>query len=566
MIGGCGPNRKPEGEAYIPLSPSKRGRSVPIWLETGRRLGLDEDSLDALRSVMAFHEGGMVEFPRRPDLPRHGPPIRPRGEATMDNMLALAKIVAEEHMKLPHHQEPAMDMSIGGGAGAGVGWQWQMAVLRQRFPGLQLISGYRPGAITVTGNPSWHGKGRAVDIPPRMDVNKWIAQTYGAGTKELIFSAPGATQIRHGRPHVYTGITKAMHYDHNHWAYKLGGILDGFTEQFNGLQSFDTGGFLRPGITLAHNGTGKPEPVGLGDFSEVTSQASRVGEEVLDALLSGVQLRASGVPQAFSEVGGGIAEGMAGGLRAGVPDVWSAMSMFSEAMPAKVKEQLGIESPSAVFHGYGHSVALGYANGIRAGIPAAQSAYADLMRASGMVQAEDGSWVPRTYWDKRNAARAARPHHPHPRRVIHEDQAGWNWRTMGNRMRGIQDRRGYWYHQHADGRITNTHPRNLGAPLPPRFHAGGFVSSSLPTTPGLRLDERLLIAQVGEAVVPRQQVIPTPIGPGASSGGTTVVNNIQATYEVHVDGEITGTTERKLLRMFDEHDRELARMVRAGTH
>lgn len=48
--------------------------------------------------------------------------------------------------------------------------------------------------------------------------------------------------------------------------------------------------------------------------------------------------------------------------------------------------------------------------------------------------------------------------------VIHEDDPRWNWQTMGNKMRGIQDDRGNWYHQHADGRITNTHPRSPNAP------------------------------------------------------------------------------------------------------
>ncbi len=538
------------GEAYIPLSPNKRGRSVPIWLETGRRLGLDEESLLALREASSFHEGGLWNVPRRPDLPHHGPPIRPRGESTMTNMQRFAEELARKHMELPHHQAPPP--GAGGLAGSTTGlnpeFLARFMAYSARVGGLRIISGFRSraqqerlyalylsgqGNLAARPGSSKHERGLAIDHAPR--------------------STPSMREIARGFRLHYPVRGEPWHVE----PFAKGGIYNPHVR--------DKGGPLLPGYTV--NGTGQPEQVvGLGDFSEATSQASRVGEEVLDALLSGVEFRAGGVPQAFSEVGGGITEGLAGGLRAGVPDVWSAMSMFSETMPAKVKTQLGIESPSAVFHGYGHSVALGYANGIRAGIPAAQGAYADLMRASGMAQAEDGSWVPKTYWDKRNAARAARPHHHHPRRVIHEDQAGWDWRTMGNRMRGIQDRRGYWYHQHADGRITNTHPRNLGAPLPPRFHTGGFVSPSLPTTPGLGLDERLLIAQVGERVVPKQQVIPTPIGPGASSGGTSVVNNIQATYELNVEGDITDRTVRVLRSLFAEHDRELARMVRAGTH
>jgi phage-related minor tail protein len=32
--------------------------------------------------------------------------------------------------------------------------------------------------------------------------------------------------VWNGRPHVYTGVTAAMHYDHVHWAMANGGIVD----------------------------------------------------------------------------------------------------------------------------------------------------------------------------------------------------------------------------------------------------------------------------------------------------------------------------------------------------
>lgn len=129
-----------------------------------------------------------------------------------------------------------------GGAGGPGGWRWQMAVLRQVFPGLALISGYRPGAITATGNRSYHSLGRAVDIPPRMDVFNWIRGTYGRNTPELIFSPANNRQVWNGRPHYYSGITRSNHWDHIHWAY-------------------DKGGILHPGWTMAFNGTGQRERV-----------------------------------------------------------------------------------------------------------------------------------------------------------------------------------------------------------------------------------------------------------------------------------------------------------------
>jgi hypothetical protein len=101
-----------------------------------------------------------------------------------------------------------------------------IAILRSIFPGLSLNSGLRPGAITATGNPSLHGKNQAIDVPPRMDVFEWIRKNY-PDSHELIFSPAGGRQIYRGRPHVYSGVTKAMHYDHVHWGYKFdkGGLL-----------------------------------------------------------------------------------------------------------------------------------------------------------------------------------------------------------------------------------------------------------------------------------------------------------------------------------------------------
>jgi hypothetical protein len=132
--------------------------------------------------------------------------------------------------------------SIGGGALGGMGWQRMMDVLHTAFPGLALISGYRPGAITATGNRSYHASGRAVDLPPSVAVFNWIRSNFGSTTKELIFSPMGNLQIWNGKPHMYSGITRDMHWNHVHWAY-------------------DNGGYLPPGFSMAYNGTGKPERV-----------------------------------------------------------------------------------------------------------------------------------------------------------------------------------------------------------------------------------------------------------------------------------------------------------------
>jgi len=106
------------------------------------------------------------------------------------------------------------------------GVRQMMAAVHSRFPGTRLISGYRPGAITATGNPSYHGKGRAVDLPPRPALFNWLKATFPS-SRELIFSPAGRRQIHNGREHNYGGVTRRNHFDHVHWAMDRGGLARG---------------------------------------------------------------------------------------------------------------------------------------------------------------------------------------------------------------------------------------------------------------------------------------------------------------------------------------------------
>jgi len=105
-------------------------------------------------------------------------------------------------------------------------------------------------AITATGNPSYHGKNRATDLPPRSDVFEWIHKNY-PNSRELIFSPKGARQIWNGRPHVFRGITKAMHYNHVHWAYDQGGWLPD-TREMPGQQMSVFHGRRQPDAVLTN--------------------------------------------------------------------------------------------------------------------------------------------------------------------------------------------------------------------------------------------------------------------------------------------------------------------------
>lgn len=144
---------------------------------------------------------------------------------------------------------------VGNGTASGnvMGWQNQWNWLRNAVPGVRLNSAYRPGAITATGNRSYHSRGRAIDVTPSMAVFNRIKSAWGSRIAELIYSPANGGQVWHGRPHMYTGITRAMHFNHVHWAMKHGGV-------FGGVKLFDQGGLLRRGDVAVHQGM-KPDRV-----------------------------------------------------------------------------------------------------------------------------------------------------------------------------------------------------------------------------------------------------------------------------------------------------------------
>ncbi|MDP2712312.1 MAG: phage tail tape measure protein [Solirubrobacteraceae bacterium] len=109
-----------------------------------------------------------------------------------------------------------------------------IAGLAARLGG-KVSSGRRPGAITSSGNQSYHSSGEAIDIvgtPGNMlRIFRALKATMGPRLAELIYT-PGGTGIRNGRPHRFTGKVAADHLDHVHAALDLGkpgpGIGDGY--------------------------------------------------------------------------------------------------------------------------------------------------------------------------------------------------------------------------------------------------------------------------------------------------------------------------------------------------
>lgn len=116
----------------------------------------------------------------------------------------------------PAQDAGAADGPMGGGSVQG--YQNQMKILGQQFPGLRMTSGFRPGAVTSSGNVSFHAKGRAVDLPPSMAIFNWIRANYGATSKELIFTPAGGKQIKDGKAFRYSGQVIPDHVAHIHWA------------------------------------------------------------------------------------------------------------------------------------------------------------------------------------------------------------------------------------------------------------------------------------------------------------------------------------------------------------
>lgn len=182
------------GEAFIPLAPSKRDRSLAIWRETGKRLG-------------AMADGGIINLSLLPNFD-----------------------------KLEGHYKEWLNSAVGALGGAGAQEGSYKAILNYfRTTGVPGIAGstIRPGATTRgSGNTrtSLHALGRAVDFfaPNGGSDNNELLAIYRAFLPirnmltELIYSGPGGSNPRNP-------ITAADHHNHVHVGMADGGIMDWLT-------------------------------------------------------------------------------------------------------------------------------------------------------------------------------------------------------------------------------------------------------------------------------------------------------------------------------------------------
>jgi hypothetical protein len=153
---------------------------------------------------------------------------------------------------------PAYTGKIPRGVGAIAGVNAQLAAAAidvHRALGTHVSSGLRTGAaaITATGNKSYHGFGRAIDlIPPSMMLFNYLKAKYGKFAREIIYTPAGHNQVWRGRDHLYRDPrTQRDHWNHVHLALANGGLV----------RKYDTGGVLPPGFSQVYNGTGRNETV-----------------------------------------------------------------------------------------------------------------------------------------------------------------------------------------------------------------------------------------------------------------------------------------------------------------
>ena len=213
IIPGSGPDRDSVLSALTPGEFVLRRKAVENLdlhaLHTLNRTG------DPYALLPGFNTGGWVtvdDLPKPPAASAYAPPTHP----FIDPAMAVAQHIYESAVDWHKEQIPPL--------GEGIGWEAMWQAVSKVFAGrVNLHSAFRPGAITATGNPSYHGMGRAIDITPSMEIFDWIASNYG-NSREIIFSPAGRRQIHNGRNHVYTGVTRAMHWDHIHWAMANGGM------------------------------------------------------------------------------------------------------------------------------------------------------------------------------------------------------------------------------------------------------------------------------------------------------------------------------------------------------
>jgi hypothetical protein len=184
----------------------------------------------------------------------------------------------------------------GNGGAGGSGWQFLVAVSKRAFPSLGVWSTFRRNSRTLSGNVSYHARGRAVDFAPNRAHAEWVNANYFGRTKELI-TPWNNLNIHNGRRHTYTGAVWRQHNfpggnAHNHWAMYKGGVIpepvfgvgaSGRTYSFGELgpeRVSPMGGYASGGLVTGPPSAGTPKLDDYESLIQVRDAIDRLSESL----------------------------------------------------------------------------------------------------------------------------------------------------------------------------------------------------------------------------------------------------------------------------------------------
>lgn len=213
---------------------------------------------------------------------------------------------------------------VPGFANGGAVWQGLWDIVSKRFPNARLTSAQsgRSGGQ--------HAAGKAIDVGgsvpypnatgkrEMLEINRWIADEYGASTRALIHT-PGINLLN-GKPHTYDAPTRAGHHNHVHWDANgipkrgggfldtiggwVGGAVDWVTDWINDRLADIASGLATPARALV-------DAIPMNAPPEIMGLPKKVGYKIIDSAVDWFTKRANdeGGKKRDADTGGGGAEG-----------------------------------------------------------------------------------------------------------------------------------------------------------------------------------------------------------------------------------------------------------------
>lgn len=175
-----------------------------------------------------FGPGAMEHFNRHGELPgmekfADGGILRASRTRVPDSMLFRTTAGMTRIPSMREAASKVIPQVPAGGTGP-----WMERMLEARF-NAAMISGFRRGSRTLSGNLSYHALNRAVDFPPIRAMAEFMYRNYRSRLREAI-TPWHEFNVHNGRNHRYTGAVWRQHAfgygnAHNHFAMENGGII-----------------------------------------------------------------------------------------------------------------------------------------------------------------------------------------------------------------------------------------------------------------------------------------------------------------------------------------------------